>query len=210
MSVTNLIKLVKKVKESDVKHIIESRIAEFKNIGSKSSEEIFKELCFCILTANFDAAKCIMIQRRIGRGFIELPEKELAIKLKELGHRFPNTRAKYISLARKHKEFLATLFSSSFDDNEIREWLVKNIKGVGYKEASHFLRNIGYKNCAIIDFHIIDLLVKHKIIRKPSSISKKKYLEIESILREMSNRLKLTPAELDLYLWYIETGNVLK
>jgi len=88
---------------------------------------------------------------------------------------------------------------------------VKNIKGLGFKEASHFLRNIGFKNLAIIDFHIVDLLIKHKLIdKKPKSLSKSKYLEIEEKLKKIANELNLSLGELDLYLWYMETGKILK
>jgi len=92
----------------------------------------------------------------------------------------------------------------------LREWIVKNIKGIGYKEASHFLRNIGYDEYAIVDFHIVDLLVKHDIVEKPKSMTKTKYLEIEEILKTIGNRVNLNMAELDLYLWYLETGKILK
>ena len=48
---------------------------------------------------------------------------------------------------------------------EKREWVVKNVKGLRYKEDSHFLRNIDYKNIAIIDFHILGLFLKNGLIR---------------------------------------------
>ena len=80
----------------------------------------------------------------------------------------------------------------------------------GYKEASHFLRNIGYRDFAIIDFHIIDLLVKFNIIEKPKTLTKKKYLEIEAILKKLGDKLHLDMGKLDLYLWYMETSEILK
>ena len=63
---------------------------------------------------------------------------------------------------------------------------------------------------AIIDFHIIDLLVDYKIINKSKSLTKKNYLKIENILRGIANKTDLSLAELDLYLWYMETGKILK
>ena len=80
------------------------------------------------------------------------------------------------------------------------------------KEASHFMRNVGFKNVAIIDFHISDLLVKEKLIPKSEakSLSKNQYLKIENILRQIAQKAGLNLAELDLYLWYMETGKVLK
>ena len=87
---------------------------------------------------------------------------------------------------------------------------MRNIKGIGYKEASHFLRNIGYTEYAIIDFHIVDLLVKNNLLQKPKAITKTKYLEIELLLKSIGNKLNLNMAELDLYLWFLETGKILK
>ncbi|MDX1799069.1 MAG: N-glycosylase, partial [Candidatus Lokiarchaeia archaeon] len=95
-------------------------------------------------------------------------------------------------------------------DINLREWIVKNVKGIGYKEASHFLRNIGYTEYAIVDFHIVDLLVKYNIIEKPKTMTKSKYLEIEKVLKSIGKELELNMAELDLYLWYLETGKILK
>ncbi len=189
--------------------LVNTRIKEFKGIDRDSSDDLFNELCFCVLTANFNAEKCIKIQREIGEEFLTLSEEELAKKLAEFGHRYPNTRAKYISESAKYKDSLKNIIQSS-DGKELREWLVKNIKGFGYKEASHFLRNIGFDDYAIIDFHIIDILVRYNLIKRPKSLSKKRYLEIEDALKDIARKLDFSLAELDLYLWYIETGKILK
>ncbi len=207
----DLINAIKSLmKNSEIKKLIETRIKEFEKIREGSDEEIFKELCFCILTANFNAEKCIKIQKEINTGFLTLNEEELARELRRLGHRFPNTRARYIVLAREHLNSLRSIVNSGKNEGEIREWLVKNIKGLGYKETSHFLRNIGFKNLAILDFHILNLLEKFGIIEKPKNLSRKKYLEIENILTQIAKKLSLTLAELDLYLWFLETRKVLK
>ncbi len=205
-----LIKTIEDLKKSKIKNLVSSRIQEFKKIGEESDNKIFNELCFCILTANFNAEKTIKIQKTIGNGFLTFPESLLTEKLKKLGYRYPKTRAKYIVEARKYKDTLKTLFKSFKDDYEIREWLIKNVRGFGYKEASHFLRNIGYTNFAIIDFHIVNLLEKYGLIKKPKRLTKRKYLEIENLLRKIAERLNLSLAELDLYLWYMETGKILK
>lgn len=205
-----LIKLVRNIsKKREVKRIADLRLREFRSKRTNSADEIFKELCFCILTANFNAERCIKIQEEMGNGFLRMTEKQIAKKLKELGHRFPNTRAKYIVEARKRKNLIKKILNRR-NEQEIREWLVKNIKGIGYKEASHFLRNMGFENIGIIDFHIIDLLTRFGLVQKPKSLGKKKYLEIEEILKKLSEKLNISLARLDLYLWYAETGKILK
>lgn len=208
----SLINSINDLKNSPIKNVISERMSEFASFRNKDSRNIFNELCFCLLTANFQANKSISIQNSIGNGFTEWDEEKLSKTLKILGHRFPNTRAKYIVQARLHKDNLVKILSSFKDDKERREWIVKNIKGLGMKESSHFLRNIGYNNLAIIDFHIIDLLHSNKIIEKPKnkSLTPKKYIEIENILEKICKTTNLTQGELDLYLWYKETGTVLK
>ncbi len=206
----NLVKQINGLRKDPISKVIAERMAEFAEFGGKRKDEVFGELCFCLMTANFSADKCINIQREMGRGFSLLSEKELAKELKKYGHRFPNTRANYIYEARKCETGLCDLIGTG---KERREKLVKDIKGLGMKEASHFLRNIGFTDVAIIDFHIIDLLKREGLInfnRDTETLTKKKYLEIEKILEELGKKVGLDLAELDLYLWYIETGKVLK
>ena len=205
-----LLLAIKKLRNTKVRDLVKTRIEEFKENGEKSSKEIFKELCFCILTANFNAERCIKIFEELNDEFLSLSECELAEKLRMLGHRYPRTRAKYIVEARRYAGSLKNVIENFKDENELREWLVKNIRGVGYKEASHFLRNVGFINLAIIDYHIINILARHKLIEKPKTITRNRYFEIENLLRKIAEKLGLTLAELDLYLWYLETGKVLK
>ncbi|MEM4335495.1 MAG: N-glycosylase/DNA lyase [Candidatus Anstonellales archaeon] len=206
-----ILEKIKRLRKGRVKKLIDKRVKEFKRAGKSSKQRIFSELCFCILTANYSAEGGIRIQKEIGDGFLKMGEKALAKKLKKLGHRFPNTRAKFIVEARKKfaKKIKEIVFSFA-DGREAREWLVKNVKGLGYKEASHFLRNVGFMDLGIVDFHIVDLLVKNRMIKKPKAITRKKYFEIEGVLKKLAERTGLEPGELDLYLWYIETGKVLK
>ena len=202
--------LKKVISNKQVRTTVKKRILEFKELGSSPSEEVFKELCFCILTANFSAEKGLLIQKEIGDGFLNYSEEELANRLRALGHRYPEIRARYIVNARKYSTNLKDIVRSFKDVKNLREWLVKNIKGIGYKEASHFLRNIGFEEVSIIDFHIINLLTKYSLIAKPKTLTKRRYLEIEKILSEIAKELNLSLGELDLYLWYMETGKILK
>ena len=205
-----LVEKIENLKNHPINEIIQKRMTEFEALGKENSNEIFKELCFCFLTANFNAEGGIRIQKEIDDGFLVLSLEELSQKLKELGYRFPNARANFIFESRRYKDNIKGILDSIETDEEKREWIVKNIKGIGFKEASHFLRNIGHKNVAIIDFHIVDLLVKNNLIEKPKTITVKKYLEVEEILRKISEKTNTNLGELDLYLWYEETGKVLK
>ena len=201
---------IESLKDSKISSVIFEHIKEFSEVREYGIERIFEELCFCILTANCAAKRCIEVQKRINTGFLKYSEEELRNKFKEYGYRFPNIRAKYIVEARNLILDIEKKINSNVDEMILREWLAKTIKGLGYKEASHFLRNIGFKNIAIIDFHIIDILDKFGIIQKPKTLTKKKYTEIEQVLKKIGERVNLDLDELDLYLWYMETNEVLK
>ncbi|MDH5807121.1 MAG: N-glycosylase/DNA lyase [Candidatus Verstraetearchaeota archaeon] len=206
MAILDFINEIKNV-INECKEIVNTRIKEFEEIG-KNEDSVFKELCFCILTANYSAKKGMIIQYSIGDGFIHLSKEELYKKLIELGYRFPN-RVNYIIEARKYYGNLLKIINEFKNSFFAREWLIKNIKGIGYKEASHFLRNIGFKDLAIIDRHILKYLI-NKELTNYKNLTKKRYLELEILLSSIANELNITLAELDLYIWYLSTGEILK
>ena len=190
------------LKKSAVGKLIKKRIKEFEN-----QKDWFSELCFCLLTANWKAEESVELQKELCKeGFCSWNEKKLAEFLKEKGHRFWPQRAERICLARKYKNIKSILKK----EENPREWLVKNIKGLGMKESSHFLRNIGCKNYAILDRHIMSLLGKNRIIKSPKTLTKNRYLEIEKKFNSFAKRLNMSPAELDLYMFCIKTREVLK
>jgi N-glycosylase/DNA lyase len=90
--------------------------------------------------------------------------------------------------------------------------LVENVKGLGWKEASHYLRNIGYFDLAIIDRHILNNLREFKLLDEDGKkgLTKKRYLAIEEMLDIVADELEMEPGELDLYMWFRKTGKVLK
>jgi len=205
----DLLTSIKDLKYSSIQTKIQQRIQEFKSIDTHSAEELFQELCFCILTANFNAERSIHIHSQLSEYFCTDTKETLAKKLKQQGYRFPNTRAAFIAESAAKKDNLPTIIQT-LKREERRTWLVDNIKGLGYKEASHFLRNIGFDDYAIIDSHILDLLERYHLITQTKTLTKKKYIEIEDCLQKIAQHTKLTLAELDLYLWFLETGKILK
>jgi N-glycosylase/DNA lyase len=207
-----LLRSLESLKQGQIGVLVDERMREFRAKGGSDGDGLFQELCFCLLTANYTSEGGMRMQKEIGSGFITLPPRALAGKLKKLGYRFPNARARYIVEARAHHGALRSLLSADKEDAVLREWLAENVLGLGYKEASHFLRNIGRSGFAIIDFHILDVLFRHGLIPKPKSrsLTKKRYLEIESVLGQVAQRAGMSQGELDLYLWFMETGKILK
>ena len=170
----SLINEVNKLKNTKIESDVIKRIKEFKELNN--SPDWFSELCFCILTANSKAETALNIEKELkGKGFHSYKESEVRDCIRRNKHRFHNNKAKFIFEARKHKNIKEIIQEKTV--TEARTWLVENIKGIGYKESSHFLRNVGYDNIAILDRHIINLMVEHNILKeKPKNLNKKNIL----------------------------------
>jgi len=186
---------------------IKKRLREFSKV---KGDNIFYELCFCLLTPQSNAFKChegVCILR--DKDFID---KSFDVKpILRDKTRFYKNKSSYLIYNKKQYDYIKNCILNKSDGKEIRELLVRDVKGLGYKEASHFLRNIGYRGLAILDRHILKNLQKLKVIDKiPSSLNKKDYLSIEGKFYKFSKRIKINMDELDLLFWSMETGKVFK
>ena len=203
---------------SEIKSKIESRMNDFKKIWEDGSDEdIFDELVFCLMTPQSKAKSCgaaldiLKSHNLVMKGSAE----EIAEKINIV--RFRNNKARYIVKARDlllqngHLR-IKDILRAQGEPFMMREWLVKNITGYGYKEAGHFLRNIGFgQNIAILDRHIIKNMVKFGILGEPlKSITPRNYLEIEKKLLLFSAKINIPPDHLDFIFWYKEAGDVYK
>lgn len=209
--VESLVLKVKALISGEVGKTVESRIAQFKEMQKNGTEEWFSELCFCILTANSSARLGMKIQTEIGKnGFLNLSQEDLGGMLKSLGHRYSERRAEFIVRARTYVD-IKDIVTSFNDERQAREWLANNVLGIGYKEASHFLRNVGFDNVAILDRHVLRTMEEVQLITEiPKTLTKRRYLDFEQRLEDLARRVGLSLSKLDLYLWYMKTGEVLK
>ncbi|MBC8389278.1 MAG: N-glycosylase/DNA lyase [Actinobacteria bacterium] len=195
---------------------IKKKLKEFGDLYKSNDECIFKELCFCILTPQSKAIYCDEAVKELVRSGLLLKGEKSDIKANLRRVRFPNNKASYLIAARKaFKNSGRFDIKSKIDEGDIfktREWFVKNIKGLGYKEASHFLRNIGFGNdIAILDIHILRSLRRYGIIKKiPSLINRKIYLNVENKMRGFSLKIGIPLQELDLLFWSEQTGFIFK
>ena len=65
----DLLSQLSSLKKGNVKKIIDSRLIEFKELGKSSEDDIFSELCFCLLTANYSAEGGMRRQNVLGNNF---------------------------------------------------------------------------------------------------------------------------------------------
>ncbi len=203
---------------SDRQGEIESRISEFDAIGKRGSDrELWEEMVFCFFTGGCSARMGLNSLEAVKPIIMTAGQDELTSAL--LGvHRYPRARSRYIVASRaflqEHCGMRLRKKLNGFEcKHERRDWLVneKGIKGLGYKEASHYLRNIGFKGYAILDKHVLNCLAELKIIDDPKPPnSRSKYLMVEEKLRNLTDLTGIDFEELDLVLWSMKTGVILK
>lgn len=197
---------------------IAEKLAEFTTIGtSGTDEDLWAEMVFCFFTGGCSARMGLNSLAAVRHLLMTADVEELTEQL--IGkHRYPNARSKYIVASRtflvEHCNMqLRDKLNSFADAHDRRDWLVreKGIKGLGYKEASHYLRNIGYRGYAILDKHVLNCLAELKIIdeAKPPN-TRLKYLTIEEKLRQFTTDVGIDFDEMDLVLWSMKTGVILK
>ena len=200
------------------KSYIEKRINHYSNVFIKGSDEaIFAELAFCIFTPQSKALSC-------WKAVNILHDKNILFKgsvnniAKNINNvRFQNNKAKFLVEARNKftingqlniKEVLKS-FNNPLD---LRKWIIDNIKGIGYKEAGHFLRNIGLVlDLAIFDRHILRNLKFYNAIEEvPSTLTSKIYLDIEQKMINFCKNINIPMAHMDLLMWAMQTGGIFK
>lgn len=198
-----------------VKAMVDERMDEFRRVHGMDSQKWYEELVYCLLTAYSSALmgqRCVEALCR-GGTIMEGDLVDVQACLVGEGHRFANTRAEYIYKTRHLAPQIKSIIQGFGGSAEAREWLVANVKGFGWKEASHYLRNVGYFDLAIIDRHILSNMAEHGLITPEDakkSLPRRRYLAYEEKLAEVAEMLGMSPGELDLYLWYRKTGKVLK
>ncbi len=197
---------------------IRARLAEFRSIRESGSDTVLlEEMVFCFFTGGCSARMGLNSLEAVKPILLTGDHPQIANALVGV-HRYPNARARYVIHSR---DFLREQFGlklrkklESFDCSlERRDWLVreKGIKGLGYKEASHYLRNIGYTGYAILDKHVLNCLFELKIIDDPKPPNTRlRYLSTEDKLKSLTAMTGIDFDELDLVLWSMKTGVILK
>jgi N-glycosylase/DNA lyase len=200
-----------------IKLLIKSRLDDFISIGKNGSEQdLFAELCFCLCTPQSRAELAEKAIASLVKDNILFNGNYGQIRNKLRGVRFPNNKAGYILEAReffKEKDKINIRKYINYQDLKLtRDWFVLNVKGFGYKEASHFLRNIGLgKDFAILDKHILKNMKDFQIIEEiPKTLTRNKYLLLEEKLKNFSQQINIELQELDFVFWSRETGVILK
>jgi N-glycosylase/DNA lyase len=199
---------------------IRRRLQEFREVWRAGSDaRLWEEMVYCIFTAGASAKMGLRSVEAVRPLLKSGKPKAMTRALVAAGaHRFPNARPHYVVTTRDYLKASCAMrlraqlrsFRSPLDR---RDWLAseRRIKGLGYKESSHFLRNIGFKGYAILDKHIVRCLAELSVIDSPKPpATRKRYLETEACMRSFANDIDIDFDELDLLLWSMKTGEILK
>lgn len=189
---------------------IRQRLGEF---AAVPKEAYFYELVYCLLTPQssaVNAARAVEVLKAADLYGSDI-EPAALLHQKSFYIRFHNTKGRHLLLAKQQFGEIMTHLSNGAAGSEVRDWLVRNVKGLGWKEAAHFLRNIGHRNLAILDRHILKNLKYHAVIRIiPTTLTQKRYMKIEQRFLKFSSATGIPMDELDLLFWSRETGEILK
>ena len=200
-------RFIRRFQESKEK--IDAHLEKYEEIDTKNRNQLFEELAFCLLTPQSKARaadQSIKLLKEHNLLLNGTPE-QLEPHLKRI--RFHITKAKRIVEAREKFQD----FDFEFDNiEELRHKIVQTFKGLGYKEASHYLRNIGHgRDLAILDRHILKNLINMGLIEEiPKTLTPKKYFEIENTMKIFCKNNEMSMGHIDLILWSTETGEMFK
>lgn len=202
---------------------IESRLEEFENLREASDRRLFQELSFVIFSSQSSAENAWNSADEIGEeGLLDYSEDRIADILYQNDVQYEENKASYI-VENRDKLSQPTLSDPTRSlklRNKInsdglegsREWLAENIKGLSWKGASHFLRNVGYGNSfAILSQHTVTVLSELDVIKAiDPPKNEEQYMEMEEKVQEFSREIEIDIQALDLVLWSMKTEEVFK
>ncbi len=210
-SAVDLVRELIRLRGTSVAERVEERLREFERIGRSGERAWMRELAFCLLAANFSGVAAYEMAVGLDESSLlwEGEEGEIEAFLRRAGHRFPAARAGFIVGARERIGWVRRVIPR-LPSGEARDVLRREIRGIGMKEASHFLRNVGRRDLAILDRHVLSLMEEYGVARRPRSLTRRRYLELEGALRGVVEAAGMSMAEADLYLWYMRKGFVFR
>lgn len=189
---------------------IRARLADF---AAVPPQDWFYELLYCLLTPQSSAVNAGRVVDALRtRMFFESafnPAPVLADRKHYI--RFHNTKAARLLALREQFSEISRRLSDGTPSRQLRQWLAENVDGLGLKEASHFLRNIGHRDLAILDRHILKHLAAAGVVRRvPGALTPRLYFSIERKFAAFADEVGIPMDELDLLFWSAETGQILK
>lgn len=192
-----------------------------------TEDGLWRELVACILGSRvrfevaysaierMDKRHLFSEKRRASR--FEQYEEQVTEVLSERGAsgdsvRYPffRIRAKQIRRAAERlygrKGGLRSFLEYSHDIRDARRRLASEVSGLGPKQASLFLRNIGYaENVAVLDIHVLTYMswvgLTEGLVKSVPTM--RKYEKLEDAFIKYANSFGCTPDHFDLAVWVV-------
>ena len=184
-----------------------------------SNVDVWRSLLFCILSSQVRtpvaarATKSILdevpfFEINLSSGDVYEMAKRILVR-KDVGHRFPQVRSQQIANSwfafAQIKDELYHYLDSFKAETAARDAVTEIFPGLGLKQASMFLRDIGYSfRLCIIDTHLL-WYCGHMGARSSGALTREKYAEIERYLLKQSDEFGVPPNILDSVIWVAVT-----
>ncbi len=181
----------------------------------ENNEEVWRSLLFCILSSQVRTSSAVKATNSI---LSEVPffEEKIAssevydkakniLRREDVKYRFPDHRSRNIAHSwfafAQVKDDLYKYLESFDSEAAAREWITQLFPGLGFKQASMFLRDIGYSlRLCIIDTHILwycSCLGHHS----DRPLTPKRYIETEDFVLRQSDKFGVSPNVFDAAVW---------
>lgn len=201
---------------------INNEMSSRSNWTSHSEEDLFFELVRCILGSRvrYEIAE-IHSRRLLSRGLLNSKKilsrpkqsaqslsESLSCKHDKNVPRHPFSKVKTTQIIQtcrsiyQHNISLTHILHSSETPQDARTRIVAIAAGIGMKQASLFLRNIRYTDqLAIIDSHLLKFMHLRRLTQGNQFITRKKYTDYESTLRQYALSIDQPIGRVDLAIW---------
>ena len=199
---------------------IEGRLKEFRSLWAEGSDEdLFAEMVFCLCAVQTSARVSDEATRRLREaGLLSRGPRSRVRDVLRGGYvRFHDNKSRWIVEARRQfmeprPRMRQQLAIQAGTPALLRDWLEAEVLGLGPKEASHFLRNIGLgEDLAILDRHILRNLQELGVVETlPKTLTRSRYRVLEEAFRGFCDAMAIPLGHMDLLLWAKETGFVFK
>lgn len=182
-------------------------------------EDSFYEGCYCLCAVQNPAVRTAEavdwmreqdVYGKLGRSVRsdKAIQAKIAAGIKGLV-RFHNVKAGRIVMLRRQIEGIHAWLAAA-DPGEapaLRDRLTREVKGFGFKEASHFLRNVGFRGLTIPDVHVLRRLSALGLIEDDGrSLTPRVYREVDAAMRRYAEMLGADIDELDALWWSRGSG----
>ena len=193
---------------------------------SEREEELWRELCCCILSSQVSyelaqaAAEAIeeagilpgsgTSWEMVAEAVCSVLSGTFDVDGRSYRYRFPNSKSSQIAhtwmAIRSHWTTLGELLSEFDDARLLREWMVNNAPGLGPKQSSMFLRNAGRTlELAVLDRHVLAYMEIEGLLQggRSRGLTFRGYEKTESILRQHADSLGYRLGVLDFAIWIV-------